>query len=45
MVNNMTIPARIGLFIIAAIVLSPIAYTVYAIWKTADFEEDNEEDE
>lgn len=35
----------IALFIISAVVLSPIAYAAYAIWKTPDVEEVEEEDE
>lgn len=37
----MTISAYIVLLIIAAVVLSPIIYTAYIIWKTPDLENED----
>lgn len=39
--NNMTTSAYIALFIIAAVVLSPIVYTAYIIWKTPYLEDED----
>lgn len=41
----MTTSACIALFIIAAVVLSPIAYAAYAIWKAPDIDEEDQNDE
>lgn len=37
----MTISAYIALFIIAALVFSPIVYTAYIIWKTPGLEDED----
>lgn len=37
----MTISVYIALLIIAAVVLSPIVYTAYIIWKTPDLENED----
>lgn len=37
----MTTSAYIALFIIAAVVLSPIVYTAYIIWKTPYLEDED----
>lgn len=36
----MTTSAYIALFIISAVVLSPIGYTAYIIWKTPGLEDE-----